>query len=555
MTATVLMIAACGASRSQSKVKGDIDPPPLAKEHERHLIVLGLNDVHGNIERLSIISGYLGCIETHTPNAEVLLLDGGDLFQGTIESNLNEGKSVVEIYNALGLTAAAVGNHEFDFGPVGGSTTAQDRDDDPRGALKARMREAHFTFLSANLKDETTGQQPDWPNLRSSMMVERASFRIGLVGLSTRDTLRATISANVQGLRIESPATAVKRESQVLRQQGAEIVIGVGHLGGKCEEFEDPTDLSSCAQDEELFTLLQGLPQATLDAFVGGHTHRRVAHVVNGTAAIESGARASYLGRIDIVDKGGSRTITPLPPEPTCEGDEPCSYQGCDVRAHVRPEVTAIAEGYLATAQKKRDMPLGVRVLSTFDQLRDGQSPLGNLLADLILATHPKTDLAIMNGGGIRGPLRKGELRYGDFFEVFPFDNRFAVVEMTGAKLEKLFLDELIRAHHSVLSISGMNVTASCTNGKPSIRVRTNNGAKLVPDKIYKVVTSDFLATGGDGAFVDAKVEIEDGPLMRDAMVEALKKRGKTLRANDPRLTKPRYPKRGVFKDCLPAQP
>ena len=67
----------------------------------------------------------------------VLLIDAGDMWQGTLESNLNEGARGVEAYNAMNYTAAAIGNHEFDFGPTGEAAVPQSEADDPRGALEA----------------------------------------------------------------------------------------------------------------------------------------------------------------------------------------------------------------------------------------------------------------------------------------------------------------------------------------------------------------------------------------------------------------------------------
>jgi 5'-nucleotidase len=77
----------------------------------------------------------------------VLVIDAGDMWQGTLDSNLVEGAAVVEAYNAIGFTAAAIGNHEFDFGPVGSKAIPQDAGDDPQGALKQRVSEANFPVL------------------------------------------------------------------------------------------------------------------------------------------------------------------------------------------------------------------------------------------------------------------------------------------------------------------------------------------------------------------------------------------------------------------------
>jgi 5'-nucleotidase len=72
------------------------------------------------------------------------------MFAGTLPSNLGEGAAAVRAYALLGYAAIAIGNHEFDFGPIGPATPARTPSDDPRGALRARAAEAPFPFLDAN---------------------------------------------------------------------------------------------------------------------------------------------------------------------------------------------------------------------------------------------------------------------------------------------------------------------------------------------------------------------------------------------------------------------
>ena len=107
------------------------------------LSIVGTNDLHGGVLQrgdrggLALLGGYVNNLRAARARdgGAVLLVDAGDMFQGTLESNLNEGASVIAAYNALGYAAAAVGNHDFDFGPVGPPSTSQQPSDDPRGAL------------------------------------------------------------------------------------------------------------------------------------------------------------------------------------------------------------------------------------------------------------------------------------------------------------------------------------------------------------------------------------------------------------------------------------
>jgi 5'-nucleotidase len=139
---------------------------------------MGTNDVHGELVAqpdrggITTFSGYVSAVrKARSDDGALLLVDAGDMWQGTLESNLNEGYSVVDAYNAMGYAAAALGNHEFDFGPAGPKSIPEDEDDDPQGALRARAGKAVFPLLAANLIDSSTGEMVEWDNVLPSVMV------------------------------------------------------------------------------------------------------------------------------------------------------------------------------------------------------------------------------------------------------------------------------------------------------------------------------------------------------------------------------------------------
>ena len=127
-----------------------------------HLRIVHTTDVHGHFaDGLTGVASFVD--EVRSENAEVLLLDSGDMWSGTLMSDRTEGSLGIAAYSAMGYDAVAIGNHEFDYGPVGIERTGGD---DPFEALKERMAEAPFPMLSANLIDKATGAPPDWPNRR-----------------------------------------------------------------------------------------------------------------------------------------------------------------------------------------------------------------------------------------------------------------------------------------------------------------------------------------------------------------------------------------------------
>jgi len=143
------------------------------------LSIVGTTDLHGNVfgrdgrGGLELLGGYVANLRAAraADGGGVVLIDSGDTYQAGIESDLSEGAIVVDAYNQLGYTAAVIGNHEFDFGPVDDAGAHQLLGTDPRGALQARAAQAHFAYLAANLIDESTGEPVHWSNVQPSVLV------------------------------------------------------------------------------------------------------------------------------------------------------------------------------------------------------------------------------------------------------------------------------------------------------------------------------------------------------------------------------------------------
>lgn len=540
-----LLALSCGAPRARSG--------PSAERVT--ITVVGTNDLHGHLRALPVLGGYLAILrELRRDDGAVLVLDGGDMFQGTLESNLREGAPVIEAYGVLGYDAATIGNHELDYGPEGEAVTPRTPDEDPRGALLARARQARFPLLAANLLRAADGAPIEWDPVAPSVLLERGGLRIGVVGVTTEDTLGTTLAANVRDLAMEPLPRAIVREADALRARGAHVVIVAAHAGGECrfDAPHDPRDLSACRPDQEIFRVAEALPRGTVDAIVAGHTHAGVAHVVNGIPIIESFSYGRAFGRVDLV-VDPARGVVDLrvhPPRDLCErgsfhaGDcEPGTYEGRAVTPDAR--VSAAIEPALEGARERRERSLGVRLLAAVSRARERESALGNLVTDLMRAARPDADVALTNGGGLRADLPEGELTYGALYEAIPFDNRFARVRVTAAELASLVAESLVR-DGSFLSIAGLRVEAACEGAV--LRVQLFDPRGPVPaERVLTLVTTDFLATGGDGIgrLPAERVAVEDAEPVRDAVAEALRRRGGEVHPevlHDPAEPRVRYP-------------
>ncbi|MCP3057724.1 bifunctional metallophosphatase/5'-nucleotidase [Myxococcus sp. K38C18041901] len=542
------------------------------------LSVVGTNDLHGwvmpsrgnladgtAVEQggLATFAGYLSILRAENPDG-VLLLDGGDLFQGTLASNLTEGAVVIDAMNTLGYVASALGNHEFDYGPVGPRSVAMEGDD-PFGALKARITQARFPILGVNVTDAQTGVSPTWLGNTGTLLVERRGVKVGIVGIATPHTPEVTNPVNVASLRFAPLASSALAAATDLRARGAEVVIAIAHAGAVCKRHDDPRDISSCDRgDSEIIEMLEALPEGTLDAVVAGHTHQPVGHFVRGTPVIETSGRGRAFGLVELFVDPTTRKV--LPERTTMQGSIPvcerveATLGTCDERKlKDRNKVELVAAtfrgqpvvadaalgtqlaGALAKVEEMQKRPLGIRVPQKLTRDYDAESPLGNVLADA-LNQLGMTGIAVINSGGLRADLPAGELTYGAIFEVLPFDNTLSVVTLTGAQLTKL-LEGAYSRKGGTLQVAGLKVHLEQCNGVTRmVSVTKANGKPIEPNKLFQVAMPDFLARGGSGmdevlkTLPPGSVNLGESQALtlRDALVAHWRLRGKPLAAPTP---------------------
>jgi 5'-nucleotidase len=567
---TLALLAAC---RTAAPAPTSAQPEARATQPIR-LTLVGTNDLHGwvkphvwttpNGERveeggLAAFAGYVANLRADNPEGTVLL-DAGDLFQGTLVSNLTEGQVVVDLYNRLGYRAVAIGNHEFDYGPVGPISVATDPSLDPFGALEQRQAQARFPMLSGNLYDARTGARPAWLGNRGTTLFTVKGVRVGVLGLTTPTTPETTNPVNVASLRFGSLVPDAKAAAQRLRQEGAQVVIAVVHAGGRCRSLADPHDLSSCdLRDGEIFDLLAGLPEGTLDAVVAGHTHDTIGHFVHGTPVIETPGMGRAFGTIELfVDPEHHRVLTdktrihadiPICPMADVKTGrcDPDAWKGqqkvalAPTRFLDRPVIPSVELAQaLAPALEKVEAEqrrgLGVPVPAALVRNYQAESPLGDVIADS-LKSMEQVDVALLNPGGFRSDLPAGELTFGRIYEVIPFDNTIATVTVTGGQLLRL-LTAAYDGHKGVFQQAGLQVELSPCPGRGRLKkVTLADGRPIDPDGLYRVSMPDFLARGGDGlgpvvvSLPEKSIDLGvSRPLgFRDAMVAYWRSRGVPL--------------------------
>lgn len=494
---------------------------PVAAPRKR-LRVLSTNDFHGQLlpERYrwagdravggaATLAAYFRA-ETRGFDGPTLLLDAGDVMQGTPISGLTKGRSTIAVYNAMGYAAAAVGNHEFDWTvPV----------------LRQRVADASFPWLSANLFVAGTDTAPSWD--RDTVIVGVDGVRVGIVGVTTETTPQETSPSNVEGLDFRSVPEAIDRWVPILRAQGADFVVVLAHEGASCD--------SSGVQCSGALVDAARAIHSRPDLIVGGHTHRTMLTRVNGIPLVEAASRGQRYAVVDLQKTDDDSVYAWIRGVPVAYDDRVAPDSA--VAAIVRTYSDSIA-------------PLVDRVVATLDTDLDrgrGGYALGRLIAD---AQRRMTDaqVAITNNGGIRTGLRAGPVTWGQLQTVQPFGNGLIRLQVTGTQL-RAAIEHGLASGTPDIQVSGIETwyDPGRPPGSRIVTLQLDDGRPVRNDVLYTVTVNSFMAEGGSGfeMFKDALVHQDTGLDDLDALVRYLQ-----------HLPQPvRPPQRSRFHTVAPTTP
>ena len=435
----------------------------------RRLRIISTNDFHGALEPRADGSGvrrggaaYVAAAiaqakaECRPPACESIVLDGGDMFQGTPASNFAFGRPVVEIYHASDYAAAALGNHEFDWGV---------------DTLRARMRQARHQMLGANVR-HADGSDVEW--IPNDTIVQRGALRLGIIGIATVSTPTTTRAQNVAGLRFDPPAPIVDSIARVLRARGVDGVIVIAHAGGFCDAGRE------CSG--EIFDVARNVTER-IDAIVSGHSHSRISTVLNGIPIVQATSSGRAIGVIDVTlgsadGRAATRDIIADSLRAVATVDSIVRRAVATVAGRVNERIATLTEPLPRTGE---------------------QYALGHIIADA-QRWAGKADVAVMNNGGIRTAVPGGAVTYGHLFEVQPFANTLYKLELRGRDL-RAYLERAVRRNEPRVHVSGVTVVfdTSKAPGSRIVSVTMADGRPLDESATYSLVINDFMATGGDG--------------------------------------------------------
>ncbi|XP_040062786.1 protein 5NUC-like [Ixodes scapularis] len=509
------------------------------------LTILHTNDVHSHIQETTKYGGVCSakdknaskCVggvarivtkvkQLKKEHPGALFMNGGDFYQGTPYYTILKHYMVSTIMTAMAYDQVCLGNHEFDDGPEG------------LAPFLESMDAANISVVSTNTDFDKEPALKDKP-IKKSVIVTVKGRKIGIIGAVLPQTKQLSNPGQVE---FHDEIASFKSEVQNLKKENVNIIVGITHCG--------------YLRDIEIMKEVEDL-----DVIVGGHTNTFLYHgngyppentpegdyptLVDKTdgsrgLVVQAYCYGKYLGFLQVTFDGNGNVINgtgnPILLNSSVTEDENMTR----VIAPFKENVTKVMQepvGYTKVLLEQQDNICRIR-----------ECNLGNMMADAYFAYYAdmntssaelwsNVNAAIINGGTIRAPLEQGVITMGAILTTAPFGQTIINVTLNGTTLRKMFEHSVANFSYlnkkgEFLQVSGMRVEynlslpSSCRVISLKIlckQCQVPVYQDVVDREMYTIVTTDFVARGGDG-FTKAEKYGESGPVDFDVLVWYIRK-------------------------------
>ena len=459
-----------------------------AREGKLTISIFNTTDLHGHIlptktyEGVENVGGMARCVtqirqwQSGQPNS--VLIDVGDVYQGTPESRASDGQIMINLFNKLNYDAWVIGNHEFDWG---------------FGTVVKSVQASSMPVLASNAKLEgkwTNQLEKTHPMSKVApyLIKEVAGFKIGIIG-SVTPGLPAWLNKTLLSDFIAAdPLKSVQYAIKKLEAEKVDAIVLACHFGLKRMFGAKPAPDDFANRVNELTQTCR-----EIDVVIAGHTHQNIGtQMVNGIPYTQAGYYGIHAGRVDLTFDLVTRKLV----------DKQVSAKLMDATIKEDAMVLASCEKELTAARELTATQIGEFTAPLPHKGAPGEPPAALLfitrsIRHALESRGEKVD-GVLHGLFINDrDLAPGLQTIGKMWEVIPYENRIATVEFAGAELVPI-MEELYAGRYATHQLDGFRVT---TDG-PRTRIKvtgifTPDGAPVEPGKKYRIALNAYDAQSG----------------------------------------------------------
>jgi len=463
-----------------------------AQDSIKKFTILYTNDLHAHLEPQIIpwisktrqVGGFANIAtlvkQEKAANPHTVYFDAGDFFTGPYISSLTKGEAVIDVMNHLSIDAACIGNHEFDHGWQN---------------VPLQLKKATFPVLNGNIFLKKKKNKLIWNQPYKIITVN--GIRIGVIGLHGKFAFYDTIADEmIRGVEARDEEFYLRKYIAALKGK-TDLIVLLVHQGvpGRQSSAGGADVARNLQRDIELAQTVPGI-----DILITGHAHQGTIQPLeaNGTLIVSTDALGMELGKLELNYNPATDKITGYRNKLDYLFDDAVPDDSATLSAirYWKEKVKLITEEKICTIPVSLTRSYG------------DESTMGNMVADAMLHASPGADLTLTNSGGLRQDIEAGQVTAGQLISAFPFPNTIVEVELKGKQIRTL-MEHGAGLTNGILQVS-RGVEMQYDESKPigqRVGLIQLNGKPLDNDRVYKVVTSNFLADGGDG-FVEFKKAI-----------------------------------------------
>ena len=419
-------------------------------------------------------------------NSNSILIDVGDVYQGTDVSLRNKGELMIDLFNNLKYDAWIVGNHEFDWGMETFINALQ----------KSTMPVlAANTVLDWKPAGASSDSQHPFANIQPFIVKEIAGIKLAIIGVTTPGMPFWLPREFTRGIEFQHPVEPVRRAIASARGEGADAIVLSGHMGLKMRTGGD--DFANT-----VMALTSEFPEAA--AFIAGHTHQAIpSRLTNGVLFTQADHFGIHIGRVDLLFDRNSKKL--LRREAICEL--------MDNRLHFDHVIVSRAKSQLAES----DAALSSLVGELGETLRGRSRPgipsdverlIGEALRDALAERNVSVDGVMHGAFDDRTSLPAGPKTLNDIWNLIPYENYIVTAQLSLEEI-KTVMEEVFTSHEK-RNLLGFEVTTQGRGGDCRIVSMTlADGRPLERNKKYVIAFNSFDSRSGGHHFMKLRSLLE----------------------------------------------